>query len=325
MTNPEQFDGKTTSAFNQWWESVTMFLGFYPETNDRQKIAWLCTLLCGTALVWHLQRYRDLQDNDTWVNYSAAIRAEYHNEREGADAQVKLGQLRYQGCIRTYMTEFKALNCFAQAMGEGLREKVDLAMNDAILDMRFNQNPEDLVDDDQFLHATYRAGIQVEKKKALKGARDLARGTQPPKDNRQRDGGGKNPDKTQKETKEPQREVRPDGTEKSRWYGQKASWVTKDEALRGVPTAEKEEYGRSREDCWRCGRNGHKTYECYAGTTKKGTALPAAPWKVSAVGQGKRKREEEEAPAAKQQRIAAVETMNTDAARPLWDDSESDF
>ena len=54
MENPERFDGKSSSAFNQWWESVMMYLGFYPETVNRQKIAWVRTLLTDTALVWHL-------------------------------------------------------------------------------------------------------------------------------------------------------------------------------------------------------------------------------------------------------------------------------
>jgi len=73
MENPEKFDGKSSSTFNQWWESVTMYLGFYPETIDRQQIAWVGTLLMDTALVWHLHRYRELRENDTWGNYSAAI------------------------------------------------------------------------------------------------------------------------------------------------------------------------------------------------------------------------------------------------------------
>jgi len=106
MENPEKFDGKSLSTFNQWWESVTMYLGFYPETIDRQKIAWVGILLTDTALVWHLHRYRELRDNDIWVNYTAAIQAEYRNEREAADAQLKLGQLKYQGSIRAYLTEF---------------------------------------------------------------------------------------------------------------------------------------------------------------------------------------------------------------------------
>jgi len=95
MENPEKFDGKSLSTFNQWWESVTMYLGFYPEMIDRQKIAWVGTLLTDTALVWHLHRYRELGENNTWVNYSAAIRTEFRNKREAADAQLKLGQLKY--------------------------------------------------------------------------------------------------------------------------------------------------------------------------------------------------------------------------------------
>jgi len=168
MDNREKFDGKSSSTFNQWWESVTMYLGFYPETIDRQKIAWVGTLLTDTALVWHLHRYRELRDNDTWVNYTAAIRAEYRNEREAADAQLKLRQLKYQGSIRAYLTEFQALNNFAHVTGEVLWEKVDLAMPEALLDMRFAHYLEDFADDEGFLQATHQAGLQVEKKKALR-------------------------------------------------------------------------------------------------------------------------------------------------------------
>jgi len=139
MKNPETFDGKGLTSFNQWWEAVTMFLGFYPETNDRQKIAWLGTLLTDTAKAWHLNRYRDLGDADTWVNYVAAIRAEYRNEREAADAQLKLGQLRYQGSIRAYMTEFQALNNFARATGEGLSVTLGLSRNRSVGGFKGNQ------------------------------------------------------------------------------------------------------------------------------------------------------------------------------------------
>jgi len=54
MENPAKFDEKNPTTFNQWWESVTMYLGLYPETIDRQKIAWVGTLLMDTALIWHL-------------------------------------------------------------------------------------------------------------------------------------------------------------------------------------------------------------------------------------------------------------------------------
>jgi len=201
MKNPEAFDGKSSTAFNQWWEAVTMFLGFYPETGDQQKIAWVGTILSDTALVWHVQRFWQLKGNDTWVNYAEAIQAEYRNEREAADVQLKLGQLKYQGSIRTYLTKFRALNNFAKVTGEGLREKIDLVMPDSILDMRFNQNPDKPTDNEAFMSATYRAGIQVEKKIALKAAREASKGGPAPrqegkKDNKRREEGKKdNPGK----------------------------------------------------------------------------------------------------------------------------------
>jgi len=56
-------------------------------------------------------------------------------------------------------------------------------------------------------------------------------------------------------------------------------------------------------------------------------ALPPAAWKTSAVSEEKRKRSEEleERTTTKQQKVAAVETMETNAVTPLWEDLESDF
>ena len=324
MKNPNNFDGKSPTAFNQWWEAVTMFLGFYPDTNDRQKIAWIGTLLTDTALVWHLNRYRELGDNDTWVYYVAAIRAEYYNEREAADAQFKLGQLKYEGSIRTYMTEFRGLNTFARATGEGLREKIDMAMPDGILDMRFNQNPGDLVDDEQFLQATYQAGIQVEKKKALKKAKEAMRtgGGSTLKEGKK--GGEKEPVRNQQKP-QPPRETDPDRRGRGAEYGEPGHWETEVAALEGVPITELREH-RASKGCHRCGRSGHRAAKCYAGTTKKGTNLPPTPWKIAAVPPTKKRRQEdgseEEAPTPKQPRIGAIGTRDT---LPLWDDREEDF
>jgi hypothetical protein len=329
MENPEKFDGKSTSTFNQWWESVVMYLGFYPETVDRQKIAWIGTLLTDTALVWHLHRYRELGDTDTWERYAAALRAEYHNEREAADAQMKLGQLRYQGSIRAYLTEFRALNTYARATGEALKEKIDLAMTSEILKMRFAHYLGEFADDEGFLQATYQAGLQVERMKALEKARE---GNRPPKQEEKKKDGQerRTPDKARKgkETdRAPRPEQRDPGNGRRQIWGAKDRWVSKDEALKGVPPKEQEEYGASEKDCWRCGRPGHRTFDCFSFETRRGTKLPPAPWKTSAVSTEKRKRSEEPEvqPAAKQQKIAAVETMDTEAIAPLWDDSESDF
>lgn len=92
------------------------------------------------------------------------------------------------------------LNTFTKAQGEGLKEKIDLAIPNDILNMRFNLNLDDPVDDEEFLHATYWAGIQV-KKKALKLAKETVKGgvleTQP-KEGKQDGQGRKNPDSTRK-------------------------------------------------------------------------------------------------------------------------------
>ena len=335
MENPEKFDGKSSTTFNQWWESIAMYLGFYPDTTGRQKIAWVGTLLADTALVWHLHRYRELRDNDTWANYSAAIRTEYHHDREAADAQLKLGQLKYQEAIPAYLTEFRALNNFARATGEALREKVDLAMPDAILDMRFAHYLEDFADDEGFLQATHQAGLQVERKKALRQAREQMRGTSASVTSRRNDDRkkqeGKKGEMTPNKADTSRPRQPPAGTPAGRptWWGAKDHWASKEEALKGVPQKEQEAYFKNRDDCWRYGRTGHRTFECFSFSTLQGTPLPKAPWKAAtvAVSNGKRRREEaeEELPTTKQQKVAAVETMDTEAPTLLCKDSESEI
>jgi len=302
-----------------------MYLGFYPETVDHQKIAWVGTLLTDNALVWHLHWYRELGENDTWINYSAAIRTEYRNQREAADAQLKLGQLKYQGSIHVYLMEFRALNNLAGATAETLREKVDLAMPDAVLDMRFAHYLEDFADDEGFLQATHQASLQVEEKKGLRAAKEAMRsGATPNKDGTRNDCPKEHGKKS--DTRPSPKEGAPQPRSSNTRPPKKDSWPSQDAALKGVPSKEAEEYRMSQEDCWRCGRPGHRTYDCFSFQTVQGTALPPAPWKVAAVETTKRKREDEpeEPAAAKQQKMVAVEEMATDL--PLWADSEdSDF
>jgi hypothetical protein len=92
------------------------------------------------------------------------------------------------------------------------------------------------------------------------------------------------------------------------------------------------EYKKSPDNCWRYGDTGHKTYECYRHHTIKGTELPKAPWRSSVVQKPRKwarddDDEDDRPPAAKAQKIAAVETMEVEkpAAPYPWEDSESDF
>ena len=252
-----------------------------------------------------------------------AIRTEYRNEREAADAQLKLGQLKYQGSIRAYLTEFQMLNNFVRATREARREKVDKAIPDAVLDMRFAHYLEDFTDDEGFLQATHQAGLQVEKKKALKMAKEAMRaGPAPTKK-----------DEWKKEEKRPttRTENREPGKNDSQ-APKRNGWESTGATLWGVPQNEIDAHKKIKDGCWRCGRTGHRTYDCFSFQTTQGTELPSAPWKVGGVAntqetsKGKRKREEGPtgAPAAKQQKVAAVEEIVTD--QPLWEDSDdSDF
>jgi len=65
MENPKMFDGKPMTPFNNWWKTVTKYLSFYPATSDQQKIAWVGTLLTGTANAWDLHRYDTMGESDT--------------------------------------------------------------------------------------------------------------------------------------------------------------------------------------------------------------------------------------------------------------------
>jgi len=267
-------------------------------------------------------------ENDTWTNYSAAIRTEYFDSREAAGAQLKLSQLRYSRDIWAYMTEFRALNNLARATGESLQEKIDLAVPKAVIDMRFAHYLGEFADDEGFLHATYQAALQVERKKALKQAKEQMKGhtatTVPGKTDKKED--KKNDTRTNAGPKGTDQQGNPSNT-KTPWFGRKDMWSTQDEAMKGVPNAEKEEYRQDRDGCWRCGRGGHKTFECLSFQTRKGTKLPPAPWKTAVVSAptGKRGREEDkEETAAKQQKIAAVETMEVDTM-PMWESDNSDF
>jgi len=199
-------------------------------------------------------------------------------------------------------------------------------MPDTVLDIRFAHYLEDSVDDEGFLQATHQAGLQVEKKKALKQAQEQPRGASSVGSDRREDGRKKEKPKQGKGEMKPETQEQETRQQRAwEWWGGKNHWGSKEDALKGVPAKEQEEYGLSREDCWRGGRPGYRTFECFSFNTRRGTTLPLAPWKVAAVGT-KRPREEEENPApAKQQKIVAVKTMDTDADTPLWEDCETDF
>jgi len=122
---------------------------------------------------------------------------DFQDSQEAANALEKIGQLRYKGDINAYFVEFRALNIYAGVTGESLQEKVDHAMPSAILDMRFAHNAFVFLEDGDFLTATYKAGIHVEKRKRLEATRRRQEGG----GNKDAQGSGKGPGKTERSGK----------------------------------------------------------------------------------------------------------------------------
>jgi hypothetical protein len=351
LPRPSSYDGKPKTSFRDWWKMVNHYFRFYTETRDAQRIAFVGALLTDEAKAWHLARddlimaERGHQDN--WVAYSEAIVNEYTDPREGAAAYDKLRDLKYKGDIKAYLTVFTTLNRLAGSTGEPLQTIINEALPQDITTMRFNQNPRALTTDVDFLTATYEAGRHVETLKALT-ARVNAKtsGTPTPrkdkKDDKDGQGSGKGSGKaaTGKEGKTGSKQTGKSGSgskSEEPWTSQftgDGRWGSKAEALKGVPKAEAAEYAKNPDNCWRCGDTGHKTYECYRHHTVKGSELPKAPWRSSAV-QPTRKRarddnddnDNDKPPATKTQKIAAVEPMEVEQlVTPYpWEDSESDF
>ena len=50
LANPKTYDGKSTTPFRPWWESVNEFIRFFPQTAGFRRVIWVGTLLTNEAL-----------------------------------------------------------------------------------------------------------------------------------------------------------------------------------------------------------------------------------------------------------------------------------
>jgi len=189
--------------------------------------------------------------------------------------------------------------------------------------MRFAHYLEDFTDDEGFLQATYQAALQVEKKKALRLAHEQARTSAPvgKRDEKKRDERSKGSYDDTRKNKEAEKKPHHEGNRGGE-YGGMGQWASEAPAFQGVPDSVRKEYAGSR-GCHQCGRLAHRVAKYFAGTTAKGTSLPAVPWKIAAVTKRQREPKEETppAPAPKAQKTAALDVMDSE---PLWA-QEEDF
>ena len=187
--------------------------------------------------------------------------------------------------------------------------------------MWFAHYLEDFADNEGFLQATYQVALQVEKKKALRQVREQARTPAPvgKRDEKKRDGQSKGSSDDTRKNKEAEKEPHREGNRGGE-YGETGRWASEVAAFQGVPDSERKEYAGTR-GCHCCGRLAHRAAKCFAGTTAKGTSLPAAPWKIAAGTTRQRVPKEEipPAPAPKVQKTAALDVMDCE---PLWAEEE---
>ena len=161
-------------------------------------------------------------------------------------------------------------------MGKGLREKIDQAKPNNILDMRFAHYIEEFLDDEHFLMATYNVGLHVERRKALKVTREAQMGN----GRSQKDGpDGKGPGNAQKgnEVAGPKQAGRSDSggkAEMPRKTWVESHWGSSSNAYKGVPQNEIDSHKKSTANCWRCGRDSHTIQDCYVRTMTKEAELP---------------------------------------------------
>jgi len=193
---------------------------------------------------------------------------------------------------------------------------------------------EEFIDDEHFLTTTYNSGLHVERRKALKAAREA----QPGNGGGRKDGpDGKNPGKARKgkESGGPKQAGKSDSggkAEKPRKMWAESHLGRGGNAYKGVPQNEIDSFRNSKANCRRCGWDSHTTQDCYAHTSVKGTVLPEAPKQASSI-EGKRKRGEdaEEALAPKQAKAVHIKNEDEDmreaagiTLQQVWQD-ESDF
>jgi hypothetical protein len=150
-----------------------------------------------------------------------------------------------------------------------------------------------------------------------------------------------------RETQQKDRKVKDKDTEKKGSSGKKdkksdkpAIFASGKEALQNVPQSEIDKHKKDKADCWRCGRSGHKMYECYAKKTVGGTELSGG--KTASLGKRKRddegdddKESEKTKGKDKKAKTAAVRQDDDDTDLPdaqprIWeledsDEAESDF
>jgi hypothetical protein len=257
------------------------------------------------------------------------------DRREVQKDEHRIRELQYEGDIDDYIMKLEDLNMCVGASGPMFRAVIWDAMTPDIKKMVYQAAKGIPQDDDAMIEAVKEAAYIVENiDEEIKGPKKR---TLEVWDNR--------PTKEAAHPREAQqkdRKVKDKSSEKKGSSGKKdkksdkpAIFASGREALQDVPQSEIDKHKKDKADCWRCGRSGHKMYECYAKKTVGRTDLSSG-GKTASLGKGKQdddeddnKGQEKSKGKDKKAKTAAVRQDNEDIDIPdaqprIWELEESD-
>jgi hypothetical protein len=344
MKAPQIFTGKDKTLFRAWWMSVQDYVETYASAfpDEDAQVKWVGSLFSHKALSWHQERRKSIKSQglrDNWTAFSSAIEARFMDRREVQKDEHRIRELQYEGDIDDYITKLEDLNMRVGASGPMFRAVIWDAMTPDIKKMVYQADKEIPRDDDAMIEAVKEAAYIVENiDEEIKGPKKR---TLEVRENRPTKEAARPREVQQKDRKAKDKGVEKKGTsgKSDKKSDKPAIFASGREALQNVPQSEIDKHKKDKADCWRCGRSGHKMYECYAKKTVGGTEL-ASGGKTASLGKRKRNDEvdneqEKSKGKDKKAKTAAVrqddEDIDIPDAQPrIWeleesDDMESDF
>jgi hypothetical protein len=297
MKAPQIFTGKDKTLFRAWWMSVQDYVETYSTAfpDEDAQVKWVGSLFSHKALSWHQERRKAIKSQglkDNWTAFSSAIETRFMDRREVQKDERRIRELQYEGDIDDYITKLEDLNMRVGASGPMFRAVIWDAMTPEIKKMVYQSFKGIPRDDDAMIEAVKEAAYIVENiEEEIKGPKKK---TLEVRENRHTKEAVRPREVQQKDrkVKDKNSEKKGSSSKKDKKSDKSAIFASGREALQDVPQSEIDKHKKDKADCWRCGRSGHKMYECYAKKTVGGTELSSG-GKTASLGKRKRDNEEE--------------------------------
>jgi hypothetical protein len=345
MKAPQIFTGKDKTLFRAWWMSVQDYVETYSSAfpDEDAQVKWVGSLFSHKALSWHQERRKAIKsqgEKDNWAAFSSAIETRFMDRREVQKDERRIRELQYEGDIDDYITKLEDLNMRVGASGPMFRAVIWDAITPEIKKMVYQSFKGIPRDDDAMIEAVKEAAYIVENiEEEIKGPKKR---TLEVRENRPSKEATRPRETQQKDRKVKEKKTERKGSSDKKKSDKPAIFASGREALQDVPQSEIDKHKKDKADCWRCGRSGHKMYECYAKKTVGGTELSNG---GNTASLGKRKRDNDDEDDKEQEKktkgkdkkakTAAVHHNDEDIDLPdaqprIWeledsDEAESDF